>query len=85
MSSGMPRLRRNARHVIHAVALPQKQNIKLLQQKEGFAGRDNSQSFDLISEPRLSILKEQAIQSGLIWLIYPSNYFMRSIKYVYRI
>lgn len=62
----MPRLRRDARGVIYAVTLPQRYNIELLQQEEG---RGNSQSFDLISEPRLNIIKEQAIQPALIWLI----------------
>lgn len=44
----MPKLRRDARNVVHAVALPQRYNVDLLQQEEGLAGRGNSQSFDLI-------------------------------------
>jgi hypothetical protein len=46
--SKMPKLHRDARNVVHAVALPQRYNVDLLQQEEGLAGRGNSQSFDLI-------------------------------------
>jgi hypothetical protein len=59
MPSKMPRLGRDARSVIYAAALQQKQHetIATRQQEEGRRG-EKQQSIGLISKPRLAILKK---------------------------